>query len=55
MEDFYTCTVPYMIPPRLTQYMDEHLKTQVTMMVKVKMEELMDQQETTLRTQQQVD
>jgi hypothetical protein len=35
--------------------MDKHLKTRVTMMVKMKMDKLMDQQETTLQIQQKVD
>jgi hypothetical protein len=59
MEDFYTRTVPYTIPPRFTQYMDKHFETRVTTMVKMKMEEIMeeitDQPETILKIQQQVD
>jgi hypothetical protein len=35
--------------------MDKHLQTQVTTIVKMKMEELMDQPETSLKIQQQVD
>jgi hypothetical protein len=54
MEDFYIRTVPYTVPPKLTQYMDEIHETRVTAMVKKKMEKILDEQ-TNLQIQQQVD
>jgi hypothetical protein len=54
LEDFYSVTVPYTIPPRLTAYIDEHLESRVTNMITAKMATLLDHQATT-GIQQQVD
>jgi hypothetical protein len=43
MEDFYIRTVPYTVPPKLTQSMDEILETRVTAMVKKKMDKILDE------------
>jgi hypothetical protein len=54
MEDFYHRTVPYTVPPKLTQYIDDLMEAQITAMVKKKMDDYMDQQQT-LKIQQRMD
>jgi hypothetical protein len=54
LEDFYTTTVPFTIPPRLTAYIGEHLESRVTNMITAKMATILNHQATT-GIQDQVD
>jgi hypothetical protein len=54
MEDFYTITVPYTVPPKLTEYIDKHLDSRVTSMITAKMATILDHQ-AAIKIQQQVD
>jgi hypothetical protein len=42
MEDFYLRTVPFTVPPKLTEYIDQHLEERVTEMVQIKFDAVLE-------------
>jgi hypothetical protein len=52
MDDFYHYTVPITIPPKLTEYLDQHLEERVATIVKTKLDDIFDKRMTdTMETQ----